>query len=140
MVFQQSGTWRWLHIPLVLAIDTSTHYLHCQASLEAIHEAIHSFQQLSYNTKAHNHLQSVTWPPRSSADSHCMSYYQYFIIIPFQRSAFNLLSLALFLCTLPYSIYCENFTFQIHLFTFKFILFIFTPYKILLLHSHPFNI
>ena len=85
-------------------------------------------------------LQSVTWPPQSLADSHCMSYYQHFIIISCQRSTFNLLSLALFLRTFPSSLYSENFTFQIHLFTLKFVSFIFTPYKILLLHSHPFNI
>ena len=121
-------------------INTSAHYLHCQASLEAIHEALHSFQQLSYNMKACNHLQSVTRPPQSLADLHCMSYYQYFIIISFQRPAFNLPSLALFLHTSLYSLYSENFTFQIHLFTFKFVSFIFTPYKISLLHSHHFNI
>ena len=39
-------------------INTSACYLHRQASLEAIYRAIHFFQQLSYNTKAHNHLQS----------------------------------------------------------------------------------
>ena len=81
-------------------------------------------------------LQSVTQPPWSSADLHHMSYYQYLIIISFQRSAFNLPSLVLFLCTSPYSLYSENFIFQIHFFTFKFISFIFTPCKILLLHSH----
>ena len=70
-------------------IDTSACYLHCQASLEAIHEAIHSFQQLSYNMKACNHSQSVTQPPWSLADLHHMSYHQYFIIISFQRFAFN---------------------------------------------------
>ena len=78
MVFQQSGAQRWLHIPLVLAINTSACYLHCQASLEVIHEAVHSFQQLSYNMKAHNNLKLVTQPPQSLADSHRMSYYQYF--------------------------------------------------------------
>ena len=71
-------------------------------------------------------LQSVTWPPQSLADSHRMSYYQYFIIISCQRSTFNLLSLALFLCTFPSSLYSENFTFQIHLFTLKFVSFIFS--------------
>ena len=116
--------------------STSARYLHCQASLEAIHEAVHFFQQLSYNTKAHNHLQLVTWTPQSLADLLCMSYHQYFVIISFQRSAFNLPSLVLFLHTLLYSSYSENFIFQIHLFTFKFVSFIFTPYKILLLHSH----
>ena len=70
----------------------------------------------------------------------CMSYHQYFVIIFFQRSAFNLPSLILFFHTLLYSLCSENFIFQIHLFTFKFISFIFTPYKILLLHSHLFNI
>ena len=85
-------------------------------------------------------LQSVTRPPQSLADLHCMSYYQYFIIIPCQRSTFNLLSLTLFLHTLPSSLYSKNSTFQIHLFTFKSVSFIFTPYKISLLHSHPFNI
>ena len=29
--------------------------------------------------------QSVTWPPQSLVDLHCMSYYQYFVIISFQR-------------------------------------------------------
>ena len=140
MMFQQSSAQRQLHIPVVLMINTSAHNLHHQASLEVIHEAIHSFQQLSYNMKARNHLQLVTRPPWSLEDLHCMSYYQYFIIISFQRSAFNLPSLALFLCTFPYSLYSENFTFQIHLFTFKFVSFIFTPYKTLLLHSHAFNI
>ena len=83
---------------------------------------------------------TITHTPQSPADLHRMSYYQYFIIISFQRSTFNLPSLTLFLCTLLYSLYSENFTFQIHLFTFKSVSFIFTPYKILLDHSHPFNI
>ena len=83
---------------------------------------------------------AITRPPQSLADSHSMSYYQYFIIISFQRSTFNLLSLTLFLCTSLSSLYSENFTFQIHLFTFKLVSLIFTPYKISLLHSHPSNI
>ena len=87
--------------------------------------------------KAHNHLKLVTQPPQSLADSHRMSYYQYFVMISFQRSAFNLPSLVLFLHTSPYSLYSKNFIFQIHLFTFKFVSFIFTPYKISVLHSHP---
>ena len=56
-------------------------------------------------------------------------------LFPFNGS-FNLPSLILLLHTLPYSLCSEKFTFQIHLFTFKFVSFIFTPYKILLLHSH----
>ena len=86
--------------------------------------------------KAHNHSQSVTWPPWSLADLHCMSYHKYLIIISFQRSAFNLPSLILFLRTSLYFLCSENFIFQIHLFTFKFVSFISTPYEILLLHSH----
>ena len=48
------------------------------------------------------------------------------------KVCFNLPSLVLFLCTSLYSLYSENFIFQIHLFTFKFVSFIFMPYKILL--------
>ena len=90
--------------------------------------------------KGSQSLATVTRPPWSLIDLHHMSYYWYFVIISFQRSAFNLPSFILFLHTSLYSLYSENFIFQIHLFTFKFASFIFTPYKILLLHSHPFNI
>ena len=106
-----------------------------------IHDTVHSFQQLSTNMKAHNHSQSVTWPPQSSVDLHCTyvlpSILHYYFL---STVCFNLPSLVLFLCPLLYSLCSENFIFQIHLFTFKFVSFIFTPYKISLLHSHLFNI
>ena len=41
-----------------------------------------------------------------------MPYYQYFVIISFQRSTFNLPSLVLFLCTSLYSLYSENLYFK----------------------------
>ena len=47
--------------------------------------------------KAHNHSQLVTWPPWSSADSHHMSCYQYFIIISFQKVCFQ----SAIICTVP---------------------------------------
>ena len=124
-------------------INTSACYLHRKASLEGIHEAVHFFQQRSYNMKAQNHLQSLAiGHPASSVIGRPAPYvlllilYYYFL----SKVCFNLPSLTLFLRTLPYSLYSGNFTFQIHLFTFKFVSFIFTPYKTLLLPSHPFNI